>query len=112
MAFSPDSTRLVTASHGGVVRIWDVRSGRQLLNLKGHFPQVNSVAFSPDGRRLATHSLYNTVKVWDVETGQDMLTLKSRYGLGIAFSPDGHQLAGAGENALRIYDATPLPEKP
>jgi hypothetical protein len=41
-----------------------------------------------------------------------MLTLNSGYGIGIAFSPDGHQLAGVGDNALKIWDATPLPENP
>jgi hypothetical protein len=32
----------------------------------------------------------------------------------VAFSPDGHQLVGLGglENTLKIWDATPLPEKP
>jgi WD40 repeat protein len=94
------------------VCIWDVGTGRELLTLKGHFPQVNSIAFSPDGKRLATHSVYHTVKLWDVESGQDMLTLKSGFGRGIAFSPDGRQLAGAGDDAMKIWDATPLQEKP
>jgi WD40 repeat protein len=55
------------------------------------------------------------VKVWDTLTGQELLTLQTdiRQGAGLAFSPGGHHLAsGAGGGTVKIWDATPLPEKP
>jgi len=51
--------------------------------------------------------------VWDAQTGQELLTLNgATWGHRIAFSPDGHRLASYAGGAVRIYDATPLPEKP
>ncbi len=36
------------------VRLWDVATGRELFQLKGHMAGVTSVAFSPDGSLLAS----------------------------------------------------------
>jgi WD40 repeat protein len=65
MAFSPDGARLATAAgedidsptgKGGGVRLWDLSTGQQVLNLAGPTDLVTLVAFSPDGRRLVSAS--------------------------------------------------------
>jgi WD40 repeat protein len=53
------------------------------------------------------------VKVWDAQTGQELFTLKGGgLGHGVVFSPNGHWLLSYGGSTVKIYDATPLPEKP
>jgi len=112
IAFGPDGNRLASAAFDGTIKVWDTQTGQALLSLKGHKGPINSVAFSPDGKRLATQAQRSGVKVWDAETGQETLTLKGGVGHGLAFSPNGHLLAGTAWNTVKIWDATPLPEKP
>jgi WD40 repeat protein len=64
VAFSPDGTRLASAS-GPIMKVWDALTGQEILTLKGHNDRVSSVAFSPDGKRLASASEERTVRVWD-----------------------------------------------
>jgi WD40 repeat protein len=65
VAFSPDGERLASASSGGAVHLWDLRTGQETLSLEGHSGVVTSVAFSADGHRLASASRDRTVKLWD-----------------------------------------------
>jgi WD40 repeat protein len=125
IAFSPDGKRLAGCTNVGVrpggvgvVTVWDALTGKELLSLKGHTAQVHSVVFSPDGKRLASGSGNPTdggggeAKVWDAQTGEELLTVKGgSFGHSVAFSPNGHLLVSNAGGKVKIYDATPLPEK-
>lgn len=63
-AFSPDSTRLVTASYDSTVRVWDVFTGKELLRLSGHTNKVRSAQFSPDGLTIVTGSWDGDIRFW------------------------------------------------
>ena len=57
VAFSPDGSRIASASWDNTVRLWDAQSGDQLFVLRGHAGRVLSVAFSPDGSQIASGSV-------------------------------------------------------
>jgi WD40 repeat protein len=65
VAWSPDGTRVATASNDDTVRIWDAATGEPQATLEGHNDRVRSVAWSPDGTRLATASDDGMVRIWD-----------------------------------------------
>jgi len=67
VAFSPDGTRLASASLDKTVRLWDASTGQELEVLGTHETSVRSVAFSPDGTRLASGSDDKTVRIWHTE---------------------------------------------
>ena len=78
--FSPDGSRVVTATADGSVRLFDVRSGGEVMTLK-HPAAVKFAAFTPDGTKLVTVREPNAVdgdweaqplRVWDVERSVEL----------------------------------------
>ncbi|KAJ6201663.1 vegetative incompatibility protein HET-E-1 [Bipolaris maydis] len=108
VAFSPDGTRLASASFDFIVKIWDANSGQCLQNLEGHSDGVKSVAFSPDGTMLASASYDTKIKIWDAHSGQCLRNLDGHFSFvfSVAFSPDGTMLASASyDTKIKIWDA-------
>ena len=80
VAWSPDSTRIASASSDGTVQVWDTTTGRHVYVYTGHtvgkqygFITVGAVSWSPDGRFIASGDWGNnglaspgqsTVQVW------------------------------------------------
>jgi len=110
-SFSPDSKTIATASHlddDGVVRLWDVATGKITATLQGHSRGCYAVVFSPDGKTLASGSGDTTVKLWDVATGKETATLSGHAGevSSITFSPDGKTLATVDGQRVKLWDLT------
>ncbi len=107
-AFSPDGTRIVTASDDGTARVWDARTGQQVLLLSGHTDRVLSAVFSRDGRRIVTASGDKTARVWEAGTGRQVVLLSGHTDrvLSAAFSPDATQIITASDDGTaRVWDA-------
>ena len=96
IAFSPDSTTLVSAN-SNLVTLWNIEAGGIIKQFTGHTGLVKSVAFSPDGAFIASGSLDKTIKLWNVETGDLIKQFTGHNGWvnSIAFSPDGNFLASS-----------------
>jgi WD40 repeat protein/tRNA A-37 threonylcarbamoyl transferase component Bud32 len=96
LAFSPDGTKLATASWDNTARLWDVATGKPLGDALQHADSVIAVVFSPDGTKLATAS-HKTARVWDVATGKPLGDALQHAGsvIAVAFSADGTKLATA-----------------
>ncbi|KAF8546583.1 WD40 repeat-like protein [Imleria badia] len=67
--FSPDSTRLVTASCNCTTIVWDVALRRQVQTLQ-HENLVTAEKYSPQGDRIATNTYVTSVRVWDGNDGR------------------------------------------
>ena len=104
-AFSPDGTRVVTASFDGTARIWDAASGKEIVVLRGHEGTVDSAAFSPDGTRIITASLYDkTVCIWDAHSGKQIGILRSESAVySAAYSPDMRFIVTGADGTARVW---------
>ena len=102
--FSPDGSKIVTASDDKTSRVWDV-NGNLITELKGHTGTVYSANFSPDGSKIVTASDDKTSRVWDVNgnlikelRGQDIF-------FNANFSPDGRKVVTASrDNTAQVWD--------
>ena len=66
VAFSPDGSRLSSASSDRTLRIWDVASGECVLTVPA--PEaVYATDWSPDGSRVAMVMLDKTLRILDAE---------------------------------------------
>ena len=92
----PTVLRWRSASEDKTVRLWDVKTQKEIAAMEKHSGTVRSVAFSPDGRILAAGSWSGIVRMWDTASGEEIATLKAGSGhVRLAFSPDGHTLTTA-----------------
>jgi WD40 repeat protein len=106
VAYSPDGSRIVTASHDGTARVWDARTGIQLQVLTGHTSGVRTAAFSPDGSQILTASSDGTARIWDGRTGSQLLILKTPEKVYFAaYSADGARIVTSSTSGLQIWSA-------
>jgi WD40 repeat protein len=76
-AFSPDGTRIVSASAGGPMKVWTTDPGHAAAPPSRHELMWHECVFSPDGRYVASVSESDQapVKLWDGATGTEVATL-------------------------------------
>lgn len=109
-----DGRWLAAGTKYGIIRIWDLDSGKLVKDLRGHAVSVRSVAISPDGKVLASGSEDSTVRLWDPQSGECLLVLRGHQAPvnGVAFSPNGEILAsGAHDGTVKLWHA-PRPKTP
>lgn len=100
-SFSPDGSRVVSASRDSTIRIWDVLTGKPIHVLKGHLNDVSSAVFSPDGNLLVSGST-DDIRIWNTKTGHCCKTLN---GSGKPlFSPDGRYIVVTEPRSVHIWD--------
>jgi RNA polymerase sigma factor (sigma-70 family) len=133
LAFSPDGRLLIGGASGerhngpmpqgglkfdvNVVHVWEVATGRELVQFGGSKMWTTALALSPDGRSLVAvgHDEFRSggfpeaLSLWEVASGQERARLEPSNGrtCAAAFSPDGKFLATSGLfDAIRLWDLT------
>src|SRR5262245_1307415 len=114
LTFASDGSRLATFSNGGMIRIWDVATGKLLREWVAtrsarYVPNCSAMAFSPDGRQIALGGSADepVVRVWDAATGK-VLAEWAHAGFVdlpvLAYSADGTRLAFAHGTSVSVGD--------
>ena len=116
---APDGRVAVSAGQDGVIRIWDVASGKELRRCVGLTEHVMALALSPDGRTILSggggqyrdgHWLQGSdfdLRLWDLSTAKEIRRYEGHTGkvTSVAFSPDGKRaVSGSWDGTLRLWE--------
>jgi WD40 repeat protein/tRNA A-37 threonylcarbamoyl transferase component Bud32 len=125
LAFSPDGRLIASGSFSprigklrdspGVVKVWEVDTGNEVVEFRDPVGPVLSLAFSPDGRHIASSSVNddNSFVVWDARTAAVVKVLHGHANnvYRLRYSPDGRLLASGGaDGVVKLWDAESLQE--
>uniref|UniRef100_A0A8C8H245 WD repeat and SOCS box-containing protein 1 n=1 Tax=Oncorhynchus tshawytscha TaxID=74940 RepID=A0A8C8H245_ONCTS len=98
--FGQDQLLLATGLNNGRIKIWDVYTGKLLLNLMDHTDIVRDLTFAPDGSlMLVSASRDKTLRVWDLKDDGNMVKVLRSHQNWVycsAFSPDSSVLCSVG----------------
>jgi len=96
LVFSRDGKYMASADQGGVIKLWEVSSGKEIRTLKGHGGGVIALAFLNDGRSIASAggAFEETIRIWDITTAKETFKFSTNFFKGsgtkiVKFSADG-----------------------
>jgi WD40 repeat protein len=108
--FSPDGSKIATASNDHTARLWDAATGKPLTDPLQHPAEVTSVSFSPDGQEIVTACLDKAIRIWDAESGKLIADPFQAGGdtQSAQFSSDGKRLLIVAQQAgVYVWDLLP-----
>ncbi|ETO36234.1 hypothetical protein RFI_00828 [Reticulomyxa filosa] len=107
--FLPDGKQIISSALDGVIRIWDVKTGKQVQLLENGPSFASDLQFSRDGNRVVFCLGGTNIRLWDIKAGQTSKKLHghTRNVTSVQFSPDGNMIASSSVDAtIRLWDVT------
>jgi WD40 repeat protein len=109
VSISANGGRVSTAAEDGVVRVWDVASGRELQRFSQHEGGVLSVALAADGKKLVSGGADKTAQVASIAAEKLFVAGETKLGDAV-FLSDGSAVATSGsDKQVKIWDADGKP---
>jgi WD40 repeat protein len=111
MAFSPDGKYLVAVGGSNSAQLWDVESGKKLLELpyKDKLDLVYHIVYAKNGKYIAASTVQDAA-LWDAKTGKLLYTFKGNApdvtldGMRVAFTLDSKYLLVSDYEASILWD--------
>jgi len=102
VSIATDSKYIIIGGNDGTVRIYDIKSQKEIATLKGHSSNVYSVAI--DGDTIVNGSGDDTINIWSLKSQKEIATLGGHSGLVSSVAIDGDTIvSGSGDNSVKIW---------
>lgn len=76
--FAKGQMLLASSSDDYSIKLWDVKTYKEIKTFTGHTWTINSVEISRDGKYLLSASNDGTSRIWDIETGETIILIPSK----------------------------------
>ncbi|MFK7768712.1 MAG: protein kinase [Mariniblastus sp.] len=95
--FSPDGSRMVSASSDKTFKVWDTSDWSIIETVNAHEQIMGSICYSPDGTKVLSGSDDRTVKLWDAKSFELIRTFEGHSDSiwRARFSPCGKTIASS-----------------
>lgn len=106
IAISPDGNTLVSGSYDGILKLWDLSTGKLSSTFK--IGKVNDLAISPDGQLLASIHQNYAILIWELKSGKLQAELSGYPDefVRVHFSPDGQTLLSQSKDGIiRVWQS-------
>jgi WD40 repeat protein len=105
LVFSRDANTLLSASGGGIIREWAVRTGKLIREFPGRVGDVMVIGYGKGGHSVVAVGRGGMVNVWDRESGKQFKQDKGRGGDGaVSLSANGATVAVGGHGPVVLWD--------
>ena len=114
VSFNRDGTTVSSASHDGLIRIWDLATGECLKTIyAAGNPPVSSVKYSPNSKYLLAGTLDSTLRLWPVTVSgtnrcarqyRDKHFVNSKYSIVADFTATGDIVVGSETGDVVLFD--------
>jgi WD40 repeat protein len=114
LAVSGDGRQALSGGADRVLRVWDIRTGKELRRLEGSGGEIRSLGMSSDGQKAVSASSDGIVSFWEVETGRRLTTIstgRTSPAEAVAISPDGQRVVYSTGKVVSVweFDVQPKP---
>jgi WD40 repeat protein len=79
IVFHPGGSVCFASAFDSSIRLWDPRTGRELLSLQKHTTLIHSLLLTPDGNTLISADSSGTVLVWDLRYYNEHIRRELQY---------------------------------
>lgn len=90
-----------------LLEVWPLKSGKEMIQLRGHASPIRAIVALRDGRRVISASKDSTIKIWSLENQEPLGTLYGHQGAvnALAVAPDQRRLVSGGDDHMvRVWD--------
>jgi hypothetical protein len=112
LEFSRDGLLLASGDRNGGLFVWEVKGGKEFLNLRGHTGPVHALRWRADADVLASAGQDGSVRLWDMHQERQVQswTAHAEGTLGLDFARDGRLVTGGRDRLVRTWggDGKPL----
>jgi RNA polymerase sigma factor (sigma-70 family) len=111
VVFSPDGKTVIGGCSDGTVRLWEVATGKERAQWRGHQSAVEALAVSADGKYLASGGQDRMARLWHLPSGKELGRFQGHRGniTSLALAADAtYLISGSQDTTILIWNVSAL----